>query len=1016
MTTNKKIAAVAGIVGGVIAAATSASAALNLPTQSCSYNFTTNMRVGTRNSQVMDLQKVLNMYPQTTVALSGPGSMGNETNFYGAATARAVSKFQELHAADTLAPIGATKGTGNAFTLTRAVLNQICNGGSVVVNPGTGTVVNGSVTASLTAGQPNQVIVATQAAAELAKFTFTGNGNVTQVKLARTGISNNSTLTNVYLYDGATRLTDSASVLADGSVTFNNASGVFSVNGSRTVTVRADVAPTTSGQSVGVTLTGYTTSGAAASVVNLMGNNQPIASVTLASVSLSGSNVSAATINAGQMNTNVWSQTMNVGTRAVKLHSIAFKMIGSAPADALTNVSLFIDGTKVGNSSAFDNTGRVTFDMTSSPMLLNTGNRTIDLRADIVKGSNRNFQVSIENAADIRVEDRDVPNGFVTVTGSTNNTAGLITVAQGNLTIAQDPSFTATQVVGGASNVDIARYVVRAFGEDVKITSLEVLPSFPVTPTQAGNATPTAAGLNNVSLYVNGGQVGTSQNWTTVGNKVTFNNLGSSLYVPANGSVIVTVKADMVTSANVNYTAGAVRADLIAGTNNAQGVNSNQLTSTSAINGKQLTVVSGQATFGTTAGFSAQTINQNTTNVKIGSFTMQASNADALRVTNLAVALSGSIPLTSITNLTVKDGSTVLGTPIGNVSASNNFSVNINLPMSGTKTFEVFADINNANNGSTTTAAMTATYNGVTNTSALTSTHAGVAMTVQTAVLAAGSPVVNSVPVSQFVTPGTREVATFNIKSTNGNSTISKITFNLTGVTGINSITVGGVTKGIVTGASSVTVDGLSIAVPFSNSGVAIPVSASFNAVGLNQTNSGLTNVISISDVEYVSGNTTANTGVIASATSNTFTLVASMPTAVKGAGVSDTISGAATLRKVGTYSVTANASGDINLKTVAINIGMPVGATISAVELKEGNTAIAGSCTAAANTVCTFTTSNRVAAGTTKTFDVYATHAAATTNGTASVNAGPATSFTWDDTNAASGSLTGALVQNYGN
>ena len=125
MTTTTRGAAIAAVVGGVLAAATTASAALNLPTQSCSYTFTANLKKGMRHPQVRDLQKVLNMYPQTTVANSGAGSMGLETDFFGAATARAVAKFQEINAADTLAPIGATKGTGNVFSLTRAVADYL---------------------------------------------------------------------------------------------------------------------------------------------------------------------------------------------------------------------------------------------------------------------------------------------------------------------------------------------------------------------------------------------------------------------------------------------------------------------------------------------------------------------------------------------------------------------------------------------------------------------------------------------------------------------------------------------------------------------------------------------------------------------------------------------------------------------------------------------------------------------------------------------------------------------------
>lgn len=1017
MSTTKTVATIATLVGGVVLAATSASAALMLPTQSCAYTFSTNMRVGSRSEEVRNLQKVLNMYPQTQVAASGVGSMGMETNYFGPATRNAVNKFQELNAQDILSPIGATRGTGNVYSMTRAVLNQVCKGSTSNNgnnNGGTTPVVNGSVMVSLTTNQPSQVIVSGQAAAKLADFTFTGNGNVNMVKLMRTGVSNNATLNNVYLYDGAQRLTDSASVLADGSITFNSNSGLFSVNGSRTVSVRADIAAGVSGQSVGVMLSSYTVAGSQPSTVALAGNNQPVANVTLASTTFNGTgNVAAQSINAGQMNTTVWTQNLTVSTRAVKLHSMTFKMIGSAPMDSLANVSLFVDGTKVGTASSFDMNGRATVDLTSSPLMLNTGSHTVDLRADIVKGSNRSFTISIENAADIRIEDRDVPNAFITSWNQTTSayvtmlSAGLITINTGNLTINLDPAFNATQVVGGATNVEVGRFQFKAYGEDVKVLSLAVLPVLTST-------TPAAAGLNNLSLYVNGGQVGSSYNWTS-GN-YTFSNLGGSLQIPAGQAVTVTVKADLVTTGNVNYTAGSVGVNLVAGSNNAQGMTSNNTVSTGAATGKTLSLVSGTASFGTANGFNPQTINQNTNNVKIGSFTLQSSNADSLRVTNLSVALTSAVAnvaLTSITNLTVKDGSTVIGTPVGNVSATNNFSTNITLPMSGAKTFDVYADIGSAANSSTTQASMTATYNGVTNTSSLTSTAPGVAMTVNTAVLASGVPAVNSTPVAQYVAPGTREFATFNVKSTNGQSVITKLTFNVV-ATGINSITVGGVTKGLISGATTTTVDGLNITVPNNNSGVSIKVDGVMSAVGNNAVTSGGTNLIALVGAEYTSGNTTTN--ITLAATSTTATLVASMPTAVKGTGGFN-ISSAATLAKVGTISVTANASGDINLTALPVNIGMPAGATISAVELKEGNSLIAGSCTPVANTVCTFSTVNRVTAGLTKTFDVYATYAAATPNsGNSSVNAGPALSFLWDDTNVTAGSLTGTLVPNYGN
>jgi peptidoglycan hydrolase-like protein with peptidoglycan-binding domain len=120
---SMKAAAVAAVIGGAMAGTVSASAALNLPTQSCSYVFNTNMKLGSTGVDVMNLQKVLNAYPQTRVAESGAGSPGMETSYFGPATRNAVNKFHALH----LVELGITAPTGNAFAGTRALLNQICS-------------------------------------------------------------------------------------------------------------------------------------------------------------------------------------------------------------------------------------------------------------------------------------------------------------------------------------------------------------------------------------------------------------------------------------------------------------------------------------------------------------------------------------------------------------------------------------------------------------------------------------------------------------------------------------------------------------------------------------------------------------------------------------------------------------------------------------------------------------------------------------------------------------------------
>ncbi|HRH31131.1 MAG TPA: SwmB domain-containing protein [Candidatus Paceibacterota bacterium] len=70
-----------------------------------------NLKTGMKGLSILELQKYLNAHG-FIVAKTGAGSPGKETNFYGAATRAAVTKFQEAHAKEILTPVGLKKGTG----------------------------------------------------------------------------------------------------------------------------------------------------------------------------------------------------------------------------------------------------------------------------------------------------------------------------------------------------------------------------------------------------------------------------------------------------------------------------------------------------------------------------------------------------------------------------------------------------------------------------------------------------------------------------------------------------------------------------------------------------------------------------------------------------------------------------------------------------------------------------------------------------------------------------------------
>ena len=142
-----------------------------------------NLKVGDRGEDVRELQTILNKNSDTRVALTGPGSPGNETAYFGILTKVAVIKFQEKYAADILKPAGLIRGTGFVGAQTRLFLLRLLSGGGVpppvvasrapaALPPKISSITPGIVTKSTT-----ELIIAGE------NFTQTGNSVVASSEL-----------------------------------------------------------------------------------------------------------------------------------------------------------------------------------------------------------------------------------------------------------------------------------------------------------------------------------------------------------------------------------------------------------------------------------------------------------------------------------------------------------------------------------------------------------------------------------------------------------------------------------------------------------------------------------------------------------------------------------------------------------------------------------------------------------------------------------------------------------------
>ncbi len=88
--------------------------------------FTRSLRVGVSGADVLMLQRILNMDQATQISLSGLGSSGNETTYFGNKTKLAVIKFQEIYKNEVLRPVLLTSGNGFVGSYSRAKLHRLC--------------------------------------------------------------------------------------------------------------------------------------------------------------------------------------------------------------------------------------------------------------------------------------------------------------------------------------------------------------------------------------------------------------------------------------------------------------------------------------------------------------------------------------------------------------------------------------------------------------------------------------------------------------------------------------------------------------------------------------------------------------------------------------------------------------------------------------------------------------------------------------------------------------------------
>ncbi|OGG58618.1 hypothetical protein A2765_02755 [Candidatus Kaiserbacteria bacterium RIFCSPHIGHO2_01_FULL_56_24] len=712
------------------------------------YAFTQTHQQGQSGGEVMWVQKFLNSHG-AQIAASGAGSPGNETSYYGGLTKAAVAKWQAAN--------GVSPAAGYWGPVTRAKVAVVCSGSVTPGVPGTPVTGNGLKVMLASDSPSSTALVQGQGIAELAKFTFsnpTGSEvSVTSLGFKRIGASTDSAIDNVYLYQGAKRITDPAGI-SSSSFNFNDSAGIFKIpaGGSVTVSVRADIDSAANGQQVGTQLVSVGSGATLDSsvVLPVSGAIHLVSSATIATATWGAATPTGGTF-APSTDTTVFQATLTVNNRAVWLKSIQFENRGSSKDADFQNVKLYIKGAQVGGTATLSG-DKVVFDLTGSPISLATGGNEVRLVADVVGGSGETFDFQIRRGIDIMLVDSELnqplaPAAPTAVTANTIEGVSL-SVVKANTSPTSNVSVAATNVLWG-------KFEARGAGDNLKIEQITV-----DVDTTAGN------GMDNVRIMFNGVQVGSTQDVGGASSETgTTFSLGSSMILTAGQVATVEVYGDAKSAAGTNYSnTNTVDVGISIAAADTEGMSSGDSVATaiSEVEGNSLTISSSSITGTKASGYGDQTMVAGTNNAKIGSFTLSTGSTEGVNVStivlNLSTAESG-----TITDLMLKDSSTgaQIGTTKSSPSTANTFSTNLAMSASQTKTIDVYANIKSSAGIGTVIAELDDTTGGTGATTGQSVTIGGTDVALQTITIGSGTLTVTrdpGTPVSSNVIAGLTSV------------------------------------------------------------------------------------------------------------------------------------------------------------------------------------------------------------------------------------------------------------------
>ncbi|MDO8552954.1 MAG: peptidoglycan-binding domain-containing protein [bacterium] len=492
------------------------------------FTFTQTLTVGSTGGEVMEVQKFLNSNG-AQVSVTGAGSPGNESSYFGAKTKAAVAKFQAAN--------GVSPAVGYWGPLTRAKANSLCvvttapGGTTGGTTDGTGTVTPVGPGLTVTAGTQPANSLAPQGASRVPFTTFTLSNNtgaavtVNGITIQRAGLGVDANFSGIVLVDDQGLQVGIAKTLNSNHQATIGDTFTLDAGASKTYTVAGNMAASLSsytGQIVSLSVVGVNTSVPVNGSLPITGAQQTINStLTVGSVTTAISSLdpnSAQSKNIGDTGLKFSGLRFTAGSAEdLKLFSVRWRLNGTVSANDLANIVTVVSGTSYPTTVSSD--GRYFTAVFPGGILITKGNSIdVTIQGDVIgtNASGRVAQFDVDKTSDVYFVGQLYGYGVAATVGSTALStlathASALTAStpwfQGSTfsisgasvtTIAKATSVPAQNVAVNVSGQPLGGYVTNFTGEAVSVQSTVF--SIATSSGQSGYIT-------NVSIYDENGVV-----------------------------------------------------------------------------------------------------------------------------------------------------------------------------------------------------------------------------------------------------------------------------------------------------------------------------------------------------------------------------------------------------------------------------------------------------------------------------------------------------------------------------